>query len=76
MNLENIINKAEQLNALAFAIEDAMIAAGESEEQDAMERLHALVYLFQDQLKQLTIDLDTISANIRICNVFDSVRRL
>ncbi len=73
--MAKVMDKIGQLEALAYAVESVMIEATEEDTLEAMERLHSLVYLLGDQIRQLRGEVNALSADIRICDVFTTVRR-
>ena len=73
--MSKVFNKVGQLEALAYAVATVMIEAAEGETPEAQERLHSLVYLLGDQIRDMKGQIEALSADIRICDVFATVRR-
>lgn len=73
--MSKVLDKIGQLEALTYAVEAVMIEAAEEDTPEAQERLHSLVYLLGEQIKQLRGEVNALSADIRICDVFTTVRR-
>ena len=65
--------KMQQIDSLMYSVESAMIDAAPEGGGEAVTRLHNLVYLLWDQLKQIGEDMEKLNGHAKVCNAVFAV---
>ena len=66
--LEDVMIKVNQVNDFMYVIEGAMIDAAPDKLDASTKRLHNLLYVLMDQLRDIELDLDEANGHITVCN--------
>ena len=65
---DDILLKLDQLDSFMYSIESAMIEAAPEGGSEQVIRLHNLIYLLWDQLKQVAADTAELNGHVKVCN--------
>ena len=76
MNFDDILVKLEQVDSLMYSVEGAMIAAAPEDGGAEVTRLHNLVYLLWDQLRQIAEDTKELNGHVKVCNAIYAVNKV
>ena len=73
---DDILVKMGQLDSLMYSVESAMIEAAPEDGGEEVTRLHHLIYLLWDQLKQVTADTEELNGHVKVCNAVYAVNKV
>ena len=76
MNVDKLVTKAEQVKALAYTLEGAIIDADLYGAGEESRRAADLFFLLQEQIEMLSELVNNVGGHIEVCNAIYAVNRI